>query len=145
MKRFVASTLAALMLLTVFASAALANDDNNTSVTNEVEIRGPVYNGSDITSIINNQGSAGSLIMGANNFVGFLNENNNNVTDVTSVITGCPIIQAQSKNTQKTRYIKPLNQKRRNSFNVGSSCRKGSLSRRIKSIRLKTEYCNSEC
>ena len=41
MKRFAAVTLAVLMLLTVFASAASAADST-------VEIRGPVYNGSDI-------------------------------------------------------------------------------------------------
>ena len=40
MKRFAALSLAALMLLTVFASAASAAD--------VIEIRGPVYNGSDI-------------------------------------------------------------------------------------------------
>ncbi len=46
MKRFAAVTLATLMLLTVFASAASAEVANTT--LNSLEIRGPVYNGSDL-------------------------------------------------------------------------------------------------
>ena len=47
MKRFAAVTLAALMLLTVFASAASA-----AAVNDSLEIRGPVYNGSNINDIL---------------------------------------------------------------------------------------------
>jgi S-layer protein (TIGR01567 family) len=82
MNRFSAISVAALMILTVFASVALA-DVNNTSVTNAVEIRGPVYNGTDLPSIINNQGSAGSLTMDANKFAAFFYDINNNVTTET--------------------------------------------------------------
>jgi hypothetical protein len=78
MKRFAAATLAALMLLTVFASAAIAADNN--TVASSIEIRGPVYNGSTITDIINTQGNAGSITMDANQFAAFYYDLNNNVT-----------------------------------------------------------------
>ena len=64
MKRFVASTLAALMLLTVFSSAAIAINENNTtaSVVSAVEIRGPVYNGSSLTDILANRPSTSEAV-----------------------------------------------------------------------------------
>ena len=73
MKRFAAVTLAALMLLTVFASAA------NAAVASE--IRGPVYNGSDINDIIAKQG--GSITIDASQFAAFYYDINDNVTTET--------------------------------------------------------------
>jgi S-layer protein (TIGR01567 family) len=78
MKRFVAVTLATLMLLTVFASAAMADDNNTTSAVSTIEIRGPVYNGSNITDILNQNG--GNVTMDANKFAAFYYDLNNNVT-----------------------------------------------------------------
>ena len=66
MKRFAALTLAALMLLTVFASAASAVPTTKDSI----EIRGPVYNGSSINDIISTLGDAGAT-MDASNFAAF--------------------------------------------------------------------------
>ena len=85
MKRFAASALAALMLLTVFASAAIAADDgNNTtaSIASVVEIRGPVYNGSDLSAILANPayGDGTTISMDANKFAAFFYDINNNVT-----------------------------------------------------------------
>ena len=51
MKRLAALILAALMLLTVFASAASAAAANET-----LQIRGPVYNGSNINDILTKNG-----------------------------------------------------------------------------------------
>ncbi len=82
MKRFVASALAALMLLTVFASAAMA-DDNTTSAASTVEIRGPVYNGSSLTDILANTaygGNGTAITMDANKFAAFYYDIDNNVT-----------------------------------------------------------------
>ena len=73
MKRFAAVTLVALMLLTVFASAA------NAAVASE--IRGPVYNGSDINDIIAKQG--GSITIDASQFAAFYYDINDNVTTET--------------------------------------------------------------
>ncbi|WP_292390509.1 S-layer protein domain-containing protein [Methanosarcina sp. UBA5] len=73
MKRFVAVALAALMLLTVFASAASAAAANNT-----LEIRGPVYNGSSITDILTKNG--GNITMDATKFAAFFYDIDNNVT-----------------------------------------------------------------
>ncbi len=82
MKRFAASALAALMLLTVFASAAIAADSNTTSVASVVEIRGPVFNGSSLTDILANPayGDGTSISMDANKFAAFFYDLNNNVT-----------------------------------------------------------------
>jgi S-layer protein (TIGR01567 family) len=88
MKRFVASTLAAIMLLTVFASAAIAADDNNTTVTsstsvaNVVEVRGPVYNGTNLTDILTNSayGDGTTVSMNADQFAAFFYDIDNNVT-----------------------------------------------------------------
>jgi S-layer protein (TIGR01567 family) len=84
MKRFAASALGALMLLTVFASAAFAAADNNTtaSAASVVEIRGPVYNGSDLPAILANTayGDGTSITMDANKFAAFFYDINNNVT-----------------------------------------------------------------
>ena len=74
MKRFVAVTLAALMLLTVFASAASAAAANNSTL----EIRGPVYNGSDINDILTKNN--GNVTMDAGKFAAFFYDINNNVT-----------------------------------------------------------------
>ena len=81
MKRFVASAMAALMLLTVFASAAMA-DDNTTSAASTVEIRGPVYNGSSLTDILANNayGNGTAITMDANKFAAFYYDIDNNVT-----------------------------------------------------------------
>ncbi len=78
MKRFVAVTLATLMLLTVFASAAMADDNNTTSAVSTIEIRGPVYNGSNIADILNQ--NDGNVTMDANKFAAFYYDLNNNVT-----------------------------------------------------------------
>jgi S-layer protein (TIGR01567 family) len=77
MKRFAAATLAALMLLTVFASAAIAAEDAS-ALPDVVEIRGPVYNGTDLPSII-----GPGLIMDANKFAAFYYDLNSNVTTET--------------------------------------------------------------
>ncbi|HEY3362863.1 MAG TPA: S-layer protein domain-containing protein, partial [Methanosarcina sp.] len=74
MKRFVAVTLAALMLLTVFASAASAAAANNSTL----EVRGPVYNGSDIKDILTKNN--GNVTMDAGKFAAFFYDINNNVT-----------------------------------------------------------------
>ena len=75
MKRFAAVTLAALMLLTVFASAASA------AVANEsIEIRGPVYNGTSLTDIIAKSNTPGAITMDATQFAAFFYDINNNVT-----------------------------------------------------------------
>jgi len=81
MKRFVASALAAFMLLTVFASAAMA-DNNTTSATSAIEIRGPVYNGSSLTDILANTayGNGTAITMDANKFAAFYYDINDNVT-----------------------------------------------------------------
>ncbi|AKB35356.1 hypothetical protein MSSAC_0766 [Methanosarcina siciliae C2J] len=75
MKRFAALSLAALMLLTVFASAATAAD--------MIEIRGPVYNGSDIEDIIATYGDDGLLTMDATDFAAFYYDIDDNVTTET--------------------------------------------------------------
>ena len=75
MKRFAAVTLAALMLLTVFASAASAADS--------VEIRGPVFNGSNIDDIIDSQGDGTTLTVDATKFAAFYYDINDNVTTET--------------------------------------------------------------
>ncbi|WP_292390180.1 S-layer protein domain-containing protein [Methanosarcina sp. UBA5] len=82
MKRFVASALAALMLLTVFASAAMADGNNTTSANNTLEIRGPVYNGSSLTDILANNayGNGTAITMDASKFAAFFYDIDNNVT-----------------------------------------------------------------
>ncbi len=82
MKRFVAVSLAALMLLTVFASAASAAD--------AIEIRGPVYNGSDINSIIATSGSNDKLTIDATKFAAFYYDIDDNVTTETLSILKKP-------------------------------------------------------
>ncbi len=79
MKRFVAVTLAALMLLTVVASAA--------STPDAVEIRGPVFNGSNIESIL---GDNGTLTIGATQFAAFYYDIDDNVTTETLSIKDVP-------------------------------------------------------
>ena len=76
MKRFAALTLAVLMLLTVFASAASAVP----AAKDSIEIRGPVYNGSSINDIISTQGDAGAITMDASNFAAFYYDPTDNVT-----------------------------------------------------------------
>ncbi len=70
MKRFAAVTLAALMLLTVFASAASAADS--------VEIRGPVFNGSNIDDIVGD-----GITIDATQFAAFYYDIDDNVTTET--------------------------------------------------------------
>jgi S-layer protein (TIGR01567 family) len=70
MKRFAAVTLAALMLLTVFASAASAED--------AVEIRGPVFNGSNIDDIVGD-----GITIDATQFAAFYYDIDDNVTTET--------------------------------------------------------------
>ncbi|MGA9187683.1 MAG: S-layer protein domain-containing protein, partial [Methanosarcina sp.] len=79
MKRFVAVTLAALMLLTVVASAA--------STPDAVEIRGPVFNGSNLESIL---GDNGTLTIGATQFAAFYYDIDDNVTTETLSIKDVP-------------------------------------------------------
>ena len=81
MKRFAASALAALMILTVFASAAMA-ENNTTSVVSTVEIRGPVYNGTSLTDILTNTayGNGTTITMDANKFAAFYYDIDDNVT-----------------------------------------------------------------
>ncbi|AKB75616.1 hypothetical protein MSLAZ_2355 [Methanosarcina lacustris Z-7289] len=81
MKRFAASALAILMLLTVFTSAGMA-DDNNTPSVSTVEIRGPVYNGSSLTDILTNivSDNGTAITMDANKFAAFYYDINDNVT-----------------------------------------------------------------
>ena len=74
MKRFAAVTLAVLMLLTVFASAASAD---------VAGIRGPVFNGSNIDNIIDTQGDGNALIIDATEFAAFYYDINDNVTTET--------------------------------------------------------------
>jgi len=76
MKRFAALTLAVLMLLTVFASAASAVP----AASDGIEIRGPVYNGSSINDIISTQGDADAITMDASNFAAFYYDPTDNVT-----------------------------------------------------------------
>jgi S-layer protein (TIGR01567 family) len=76
MKRLAALILAALMLLTVFASAASAAAANET-----LQIRGPVYNGSTLTDILSKNG--GTLKMDASQFAAFFYDIDNNVTTET--------------------------------------------------------------
>ena len=76
MKRFAAITLAALMVLTVFASAA--------SAAATLEIRGPVYNGSNIQSIL----ADGDITIDATQFAAFYYDINDNVTTETLTIKG---------------------------------------------------------
>ncbi len=76
MKRFAALSLAALMILTVFASAA--------SAANVVEIRGPVYNGTTISGIVDAEG--GLISMDATNFAAFYYDLDDNVTTETLTI-----------------------------------------------------------
>ncbi len=63
MKRFTAIALAALMVLTVFASVIPAS----AATVDKVEIRGPVYDGTDFAAIL----TGGDLVMDWNNFAGF--------------------------------------------------------------------------
>jgi S-layer protein (TIGR01567 family) len=78
MKRFAAVSLAVLMLLTVFASAASA-----ANVTSAIEIRGPVYNGSDIDAIIDTYGDGTTLSIDATEFAAFYYDIDDNVTTET--------------------------------------------------------------
>jgi S-layer protein (TIGR01567 family) len=81
MKRFAASALATLMLLAVFTSAVMA-DNNTISAVSTAEIRGPVYNGSSITDILTNTayGDGTTITMDANKFAAFYYDINDNVT-----------------------------------------------------------------
>jgi S-layer protein (TIGR01567 family) len=81
MKRFAASALATLMLLAVFTSAVMA-DDNTISAVSTAEIRGPVYNGSSLTDILTNTayGDGTTITMDANKFAAFYYDINDNVT-----------------------------------------------------------------
>ncbi|QLC51121.1 PGF-CTERM sorting domain-containing protein [Methanolobus zinderi] len=64
MKRLTATLMAALMVLTVFAGVASAADT--------VEVRGPVYNGSSVSDIVDSySGSSNYIEMNATNFAGF--------------------------------------------------------------------------
>ena len=78
MKRFAAVSLAVLMLLTVFASAASA-----ANVTSAIEIRGPVYNGSNIDAIIDTYGDGNTLSIDATKFAAFYYDIDDNVTTET--------------------------------------------------------------
>jgi S-layer protein (TIGR01567 family) len=79
MKRLAALILAALMLLTVFASAASAAVANET-----LQIRGPVYNGSTLNDIL----TKNAIKMDATQFAAFFYDIDNNVTTETLSIIG---------------------------------------------------------
>jgi S-layer protein (TIGR01567 family) len=66
MKRLTATLMAALMVLTVFAGVASA-----AMTVDSVEIRGPVFNGSDISTIVDEQGDGTQVEVNATNFAGF--------------------------------------------------------------------------
>jgi S-layer protein (TIGR01567 family) len=88
MKKLSALVLATLMLFTVFSSLVMADNNTtatngNSTVTNAVEIRGPVYNGSDIADIIARNGTAGAITMNADKFAAFFYDVNNNITTET--------------------------------------------------------------
>ncbi|MHC1755467.1 MAG: S-layer protein domain-containing protein [Methanosarcina sp.] len=70
------------MLLTVFASAASAQD--------VIEIRGPVYNGSDIDDIIDTYGDGTTLTIDATEFAAFYYDIDDNVTTETLSIVDKP-------------------------------------------------------
>jgi S-layer protein (TIGR01567 family) len=81
MKRFAAVTLAALMLLAVFASAASAA----TVSSNTLEIRGPVQNGTSVATIL--QANGGNVTWDATQFAAFYYDINDNVsTESLSII-----------------------------------------------------------
>ena len=50
------------------------------SVASAIEVRGPVYNGSNLNDIITNQGTNGAITMDANKFAAFFYDIDNNVT-----------------------------------------------------------------
>jgi hypothetical protein len=72
MKKSTALIIVAFMLLTVFASIAIAADHNSVfAANNAVEVYGPVYNGSNLTDIIARQGSNYAITIDGNNFAAF--------------------------------------------------------------------------
>ncbi|KKG09484.1 S-layer protein domain-containing protein [Methanosarcina sp. 2.H.A.1B.4] len=82
MKRFVAVSLAALMLLTVFASAASAQD--------VIEVRSSVFNGSDIDDIIDTYGNGTILPIDASLFPIFYYDIDDNVSTEIVFIVDVP-------------------------------------------------------
>jgi S-layer protein (TIGR01567 family) len=81
MKKSAALLLVVFMFLTVFASVAIAADNNSVcAANNAVEVYGPVYNGSNLTDIIARQGSNYAITMDGNNFAAFNYDLNNNMT-----------------------------------------------------------------
>jgi hypothetical protein len=72
---FLIRLLAVCFFLTVLCPiiGAAADDTSTTSVANIVEIRGPVYDGADISEILSNTayGDVNTIIMDANNFATF--------------------------------------------------------------------------
>jgi S-layer protein (TIGR01567 family) len=82
MKRFVAVSLAALMLLTVFASAASAD----TISTDKLEVRGPVQNGTSVATIL--QANGGNVTWDATKFAAFYYDIDDNVSTESLSITG---------------------------------------------------------
>ncbi len=81
MKRFTAIALAALMVLTVFASVIPAT----AATVDTVEIRGPVYDGVDFAAIIAAT-PGGNLVMDYNNFAGFYYDFDNDAGSETLTI-----------------------------------------------------------
>jgi S-layer protein (TIGR01567 family) len=100
MKKFTALTVTILMMLTVFASVAMADNTTsnmgNSTITNAVQIRGPVYNGTDIVNIITTQGINGSISMDADKFAAFFYDINDNIKTETLSI------QSSSENNGRT-------------------------------------------
>ncbi|KKH96841.1 hypothetical protein EO95_02660, partial [Methanosarcina sp. 1.H.T.1A.1] len=82
MKRFVAVSLAVLMLLTVFASAASAQD--------VIEVRSSVFNGSDIDDIIDTYGNGTILPIDASRFPIFYYDIDDNVSTEVVFIVDVP-------------------------------------------------------
>jgi hypothetical protein len=87
MKAFNRTTIAScisliILFLTIWPAAAVDGNTTSagTSVISVVEVRGPVYNGSDIDDIFANQGTNGAIIMDATNFTAFYYDINDNVT-----------------------------------------------------------------
>jgi len=82
MKRFAAVSLAVLMLLTVFAPAAIAQD--------VIEIRSSVFNGTDIDDIIDNYGNGTILPIDGSKFPIFYYDIDDNVSTEIVLIVDVP-------------------------------------------------------
>jgi S-layer protein (TIGR01567 family) len=98
MKRLTATLMAALMVLTVFAGVASAADS--------VEVRGPVYNGSSISDIINNT----PITIDAQNFAGFWYDIDENTSTEMLTITDTNSNSAREIGDEDLTYTTYINQ-----------------------------------